>query len=89
MRSPRRTDEAAEELSALLEEELLQGVPVLVFANKQDLLNAMSGAEIMKELELTATKDRWVEVVACSAKTGEGLQDGISKLLAEVGNKDK
>merc|ERR1719230_524544 len=32
----RRVDEAAEELTTLLEEELLKGVPVLVFANKQE-----------------------------------------------------
>ena len=31
----RRIDEAAEELTTLLEEELLAGVPCLVFANKQ------------------------------------------------------
>merc|ERR1719408_1128496 len=37
----RRSDEAAEELSSLLEEEALAGIPVLVFANKQDLLGAM------------------------------------------------
>ena len=31
----RRLDEAAEELASLLEEELLTGIPTLVFANKQ------------------------------------------------------
>jgi len=45
-----------------MEEEDLAGVPVLVFANKQDLLGAMTGAEIMEALELTALKDRWVHV---------------------------
>lgn len=33
------------ELSSLLEEEKLAGVPVLIFANKQDLLNAMPPKE--------------------------------------------
>lgn len=42
----RRTDEAADELTQLLEEDELAGVPVLVFANKQDLLNAMTAAEV-------------------------------------------
>jgi len=79
----RRTDEAAEELTSLLEEQELAGVPVLVFANKQDLLNAMTAAEVMKELEVSEYKDRWVHVAACSAKTGEGLEDGFSKLMAE------
>merc|ERR1711988_1744230 len=65
----RRTDEAAEELETLLEEELLSGVPVLVFANKQDLLNALSAAKIIDGLELSGITDRWVHVEACSAKT--------------------
>ena len=46
----------------LLGEEDLGGVPVLVFANKQDLLNAMTAAEIMKSLELTEYKDRFIHV---------------------------
>merc|ERR1711998_493035 len=54
----RRTDEAADELGQLLEEEQLAAVPTLVYANKQDLLNAMSAAELMAALELTATSDR-------------------------------
>jgi len=81
---PRRTDEAAEELTSLLEEEGLAGIPVLIFANKQDLLGAMSAAEVMSELELTSQKDRFVHVQACSAKTGEGLEDGIKELLKNV-----
>merc|ERR1712087_367851 len=78
----RRADEAAEELAQLMEEELLQKVPVLCFANKQDLLGAMTAAEVMATLDLTAQKERWVHVEACSAKTGEGLQGGLEKLMA-------
>ena len=42
----------------------------------------------MKELELTSIKDRWVHVEACSAKTGDGLESGMQKLIAEK-NKNK
>jgi len=56
---------------------------VLVYANKQDLLNAMTAAEVMKELELDSLKDRWVHVQACSAKTGEGLEDGMAQLMQQ------
>jgi len=80
----RRTDEAAEELQSLLEEEELSGVPTLVLANKQDLLGAMTAAEVMKELELTSETSRWVHVEACSAKTGEKLLEGIGKLIKQV-----
>jgi len=80
----RRIDEAAEELQALMEEEQLARVPTLVFANKQDLLNAASAEDIMKDLELTHFKDRWIHIEACSAKTGEGLESGIEKLVKQV-----
>ena len=66
----RRADECAEELETLMGEEELAGVPVLVFKNKQDLLNAMIAAEIIEALELSTVKDWWIHVQACSAKTG-------------------
>lgn len=42
----RRIDETGAELLELLQEERLAGVPLLVFANKQDLLNAMKEDEV-------------------------------------------
>ena len=42
----RRIDETGGELQELLQEERLAGVPLLVFANKQDLLNAMKEDEV-------------------------------------------
>merc|ERR1712167_374361 len=36
----RRVEECEEELAELLDEDKLAGVPLLVFANKQDLINA-------------------------------------------------
>jgi len=41
----------------LADEEALQKVPILVLANKQDLLNAMTAAELMQELGLTDYKE--------------------------------
>jgi len=79
----RRIDEAAEELSELCGQEELSGVPVLVLANKQDLLGAMDAAALMSELDLTQYTDRWIQVKAVSAKTGENLQEAIGELLAQ------
>ena len=76
----RRVDEAAEELTSLVEEEDLEGVALLLLANKQDLLGVMSAADIMEELDVSTIKTRWVHVQGCSAKTGEGLEDGVLKL---------
>lgn len=42
----RRVEETGVELGQLLEEEKLGHVPVLIFANKQDLMNAMSPEEV-------------------------------------------
>ena len=42
----RRLEESAEELLELLDEAKLNGVPLLVFANKQDLLSACPEAEV-------------------------------------------
>merc|ERR1712048_1063140 len=77
----RRADEAAEELTSLLEEEDLAGLPTLIYANKQDLLGSMTAAEVMAELDVSSLKKGWIHVQACSAKTGEGLEEGLLKLM--------
>jgi ADP-ribosylation factor-like protein 3 len=44
----KRMGETGVELGQLLEEEKLDGIPLLVFANKQDLLNALPAAEVRR-----------------------------------------
>jgi ADP-ribosylation factor-like protein 3 len=46
----RRIEETGVELQQLLDEERLSHVPLLVMANKQDLLNALSPSEISDQL---------------------------------------
>lgn len=65
----------------LTDEDKLAGVPLLVFANKQDLLSAMSAEDIATGLNLHGIKDRSWQIQACSAKGGEGLQDGMEWLV--------
>jgi len=48
-----RMNECAEELQALLEEDKLAGVSLLIFANKQDLLSSLSADEIEEMLNLS------------------------------------
>ena len=43
----KRLEETGEELSQLLEEDKMAGVPLLVLANKQDLLNALPANEVL------------------------------------------
>ena len=48
----------------LLEEEKLAAIPVLIFANKQDLMNALPPDEIAEGLSLSSIRDRsyWIQV---------------------------
>ncbi len=72
------------ELQQLLDEEKLSHVPILILANKQDLLNALSPAEITAELNLNELRDRTWQILPCSARTGEGLQEGMEWLVEQI-----
>lgn len=61
-----RVSEAREELQRMLNEDELRDALLLVFANKQDLPNAMNAAEITDKLGLQALKQRtWYIQVCC------------------------
>jgi ADP-ribosylation factor-like protein 3 len=80
-----RLEEVNAELTRLLtEEDKLAGVPLLVFANKQDLLSALSAADISMGLNLHMVKDRAWQIQACSAKKGEGLSEGMEWLVKTI-----
>lgn len=62
----------------MLDEEELRGVPLLVFANKQDVAGSASAAEVSELLGLAGGENaRPWSVRACSALKGEGLNDGL------------
>lgn len=48
-----RLEECSNELHDLLKEEALANVPLLVFANKQDLEFALEADEVRKDLQIT------------------------------------
>ena len=64
-----------------MQEDELREAVVLVFANKQDLINAVPAAEVAQELDLMRLKDRPWQVLPCSAKTGDGLNGGFEWLM--------
>jgi len=80
----KRLEETGDELSKLLEEDKLAGVPLLVLANKQDLLNALPANEVAEGLNLFSIRDRPWQIQPCSAKNGTGLQDGMEWLVKQV-----
>lgn len=63
-----------QELNELLSEEKLASVPLLIYANKQDLINATSAGELAESLHLVHIRDRAWQIQACSATSAEGLK---------------
>ena len=82
-----RLKECTDELTSLLSEELLAKVPLLVYANKQDLEIALDASEVMGTLKLEEIQDRTWNIQACSALTKEGLSDGMEWLIKTIGDK--
>eukprot|EP00026_Physarum_polycephalum_P014205 Phypoly_transcript_14695.p1 GENE.Phypoly_transcript_14695~~Phypoly_transcript_14695.p1 ORF type:complete len:179 (+),score=31.73 Phypoly_transcript_14695:369-905(+) len=79
-----RTEEAKEELHKLLGEAELAGVPVLIFANKQDLPNSIPLAKLTEELDMHKEKSRKWFVQSCSATTGMGVYEGLDWLSRAI-----
>lgn len=80
----RRVEEAGVELNSLLEEEALSHVPVIILANKCDLISAMPAKELAETLHLHAIRDRAWSIAATSAKTGAGLDAAMSWVCKKV-----
>eukprot|EP01137_Pigoraptor_chileana_P019311 Opistho-2@80173 len=79
-----RCNEAREELQRMLSEDELRDAALLVFANKQDLPNAMSVSELTTKLDLTNLKNRKWYIQATSAPTGDGLYEGLDWLSTQM-----
>jgi len=75
-----RVYEAAEELNKILTEDELRNAVLLVLANKQDLPNAMSIAEMNDKLGLHSIKNRKWYIQSTCATTGDGLYEGLDWL---------
>lgn len=78
-----RVKECNTELKILINDKLLQGVPLLVYANKQDLIG-LDCDEISNSLELDTITNRKWSIFSCSAIKNEGVNEGISWLLSEI-----
>ena len=68
----------------MLDEDELQGVPIMILANKQDLVDAMSEQEISEAMSLTDLKQRQWAIFKCSALTGYGLTEGMEWLVSTL-----
>ncbi|KAJ8266006.1 hypothetical protein GJAV_G00124830 [Gymnothorax javanicus] len=85
----KRFEETGLELSELIDEENMKDVPMLIFANKQDLATALPASEIAEGLNLHTYRDRKWQIQACSALSGEGVQDGMNWISCNIVNAKK
>ena len=81
--------EAPVELMWILVEDKLRDAALLMFANKQDCLNAMNMAEITDKLGLHFLHQRnWHIQVSCIT-SGDGLYEGLDWLSNQLGNQSE
>ncbi|KFO19801.1 ADP-ribosylation factor 4 [Fukomys damarensis] len=79
-----RIQEAAMVLQNMLQEDELQDAVLLLFANKQDLPNAMAISEMTDKLGLQSLRNRIWYVQATCATQGTGLYEGLDWLSNEL-----
>ncbi|QHO19331.1 ADP-ribosylation factor [Arachis hypogaea] len=82
-----RISEARDELHRMLSEIELRDATLLVFANKQDLPNAMSVSEITDKLGLHSLRQRRWYIQATCAPSGQGLYEGLDWLSSNISTK--
>merc|ERR1712168_1425040 len=82
-----RVGEARDELNRMLAEDELRDAILLIFANKQDLPNAMNAAEITDKLGLHNIRNRNWYIQATCATSGDGLYEGLDWISSELKKK--
>ncbi|KAI3428664.1 hypothetical protein D9Q98_007487 [Chlorella vulgaris] len=75
-----RVGRASSEFKQIVEDPLMRHSAILVFANKQDLKNALSPAETCEAMGLPQMKGRKWHVQGAIATKGEGLYEGLDWL---------
>jgi len=78
---------AKDELHRMLAEDELRDAVVLVFANKQDLPNAMKVHDITEKLALNQLRARTWYIQSACATTGDGLYEGLDWLSTTLSKK--
>jgi len=79
-----RIVEASEELQKMLSEDELRDAILLVFANKQDLPNALPVHDLQDKLGLSVLRYRKWFIQSTCATTGDGLYEGLEWLSNNV-----
>ena len=59
-------------------------IPILFFANKMDVREAMSSVKVSQTLGLERIMDKPWHICASNAVTGEGLHEGVEWLTSQI-----
>ena len=79
-------DPSRDKLMKMLAEDELREAVLLIFANKQDLPNAMNAAEITDKLGHHSLRNRNWYMQATCATSGDGLYEGLDWLSNQLKN---
>ena len=77
-----RLELAKEELHAVCADDLLQGIKVLIFANKMDLPGALTPHEVAEAMSVRTLPQKTWHIQQCCGTTGEGLYEGLDQLAS-------
>lgn len=84
-----RMEEAREELTSIMSDDLLSDAILLVYANKQDLPGALRVAEIAEKLHLAQlSRNRPWHIQGAVGTTGDGLYEGLDWVVATLKKQD-
>ena len=79
-----RIDRAANEFHSIINDLFMRNSAILVFANKQDMKNCMSAAEVAEALGMHTLKGRRWHVQSAVATQGLGLYEGLDWLSSTL-----
>ncbi|KAK3220761.1 hypothetical protein Dsin_014731 [Dipteronia sinensis] len=78
---PSRFEDSKSALEKVLRHEDLQGAPLMILANKQDISDAVSADELAQYLDLKKLDERVYMFEAVSAVDGMGIKESVEWLL--------
>ncbi|KAG7014775.1 ADP-ribosylation factor-related protein 1, partial [Cucurbita argyrosperma subsp. argyrosperma] len=78
---PSKFEDSKSAMEKVLRHEDLQGAPLLVFANKQDLPEAVSAEELSRYLDLKKLDERVCMFEAVSGYDGMGIKESVEWLV--------
>ena len=84
-----RAEENQETLMGLMNEDRLKDAHILVYANKQDLPNAMNCPQLVDKLGLASCRNRNWQIQGCSGKNGDGLIEGMDWLSSALAKRKR